>query len=387
MARRWQILVSIAIALSATPSGAAIFLAHSTLDTRDASPGDGVCADAEGQCTLPAAADEAAALPGADEILIPEGTYSYGRNVCVDLTLTGAGASRTTLQPLALFVHRCRIRRLTIEGAEGGAAPGILGLGGDLELDSVIVTGNPGAGMAGGVVVQSRGALRIRSSAIHANGGFGITVAPERFCHSGLCKCSPARLDLFNSTVSGNVAGGVQVSGCPGHEEAASISNSTVEGGAGDALSVLEATVSLRSSIVAARAGKAACALAGSTSAVISPGPQRRERRKLRARPGERSERRRSPPRAVARQRRPDAHPRAPAREPCPRRGLRGRLHLGPRRRSGHPRDVARDRSARRAPPAARTLRRRRVRARPLRARRRGGAPTSAPRSAPAARS
>jgi CSLREA domain-containing protein len=53
----------------------ATFTVDSTNDAVDASPGDGICATAAGECTLRAAIQEANALPGEDTINIPNGTF------------------------------------------------------------------------------------------------------------------------------------------------------------------------------------------------------------------------------------------------------------------------------------------------------------------------
>src|SRR3989442_8077572 len=65
------------------PASAASFTINSTVDAVDASPGDGVCAEATGACTLRAAIMETNALPGTDTITLPAGTYT--------LTIPGAG--------------------------------------------------------------------------------------------------------------------------------------------------------------------------------------------------------------------------------------------------------------------------------------------------------
>ena len=64
------VLVSVAIAALALASvaGAATFVVSSTVDSVDVAPGDGVCADSLGLCTLRAAIQEANAFPGADTI-------------------------------------------------------------------------------------------------------------------------------------------------------------------------------------------------------------------------------------------------------------------------------------------------------------------------------
>jgi len=64
-------------------ASAAGFGVNVTYDAVDVAPGNGVCADAAGACTLRAAVMEANALPGFDTIKVPGGTYP--------LTLLGAG--------------------------------------------------------------------------------------------------------------------------------------------------------------------------------------------------------------------------------------------------------------------------------------------------------
>ena len=66
-----------ALAGDATPAQGASFTVNATHDAVDAAPGDGICADAGGACTLRAAVMETNALPGADEISLPAGTYVY----------------------------------------------------------------------------------------------------------------------------------------------------------------------------------------------------------------------------------------------------------------------------------------------------------------------
>ena len=69
----------------------------------DANPGDGVC-DADppkNVCTLRAAIEEANALPGADEIILPPNTYLLTivaeLTITDNLTITGGGASTTII--------------------------------------------------------------------------------------------------------------------------------------------------------------------------------------------------------------------------------------------------------------------------------------------------
>src|SRR5918999_6087770 len=91
--------------VSASP---ARFVVNSTADAVDARAGDGACRTVAGACTLRAAIQEANALPGADEIELPAGTYELGigpRNqndvttgdldITDSLTIEGAGAGST----------------------------------------------------------------------------------------------------------------------------------------------------------------------------------------------------------------------------------------------------------------------------------------------------
>ena len=105
------VLALLSLALPAVAGTPTVYTVNSTLDLPDATPaGDGVVdADllAEGeQVTLRGAIQDSNALPGADEIVLPEGTYALtlkgaledacatgDLDVTDDLTLTGAGAT------------------------------------------------------------------------------------------------------------------------------------------------------------------------------------------------------------------------------------------------------------------------------------------------------
>ncbi|GIK56540.1 MAG: hypothetical protein HND44_03265 [Chloroflexi bacterium] len=82
-----------------------VFTVNSTADATDAVPGDGVCETAPGNgiCTLHAAIRESNALAGADEIILPAGTYLLtipGANennaATGDLDITGNADAGTT---------------------------------------------------------------------------------------------------------------------------------------------------------------------------------------------------------------------------------------------------------------------------------------------------
>ncbi|KAA3640752.1 MAG: hypothetical protein DWP95_08120, partial [Proteobacteria bacterium] len=55
----------------------AVFIANSSLDSVDNNPGNGVCADINGRCSLRAAIQETNALVGADTVILPRfSTYN-----------------------------------------------------------------------------------------------------------------------------------------------------------------------------------------------------------------------------------------------------------------------------------------------------------------------
>jgi Zn-dependent metalloprotease len=65
-------VVCLTATAAARPAAAGTFVAGQWLDTQDVAPGDGVCADSQGRCSLRAAIMEANAWPGADTVLLKE---------------------------------------------------------------------------------------------------------------------------------------------------------------------------------------------------------------------------------------------------------------------------------------------------------------------------
>ncbi len=177
----------------------------STLDTVDATPGDGTCADSAGECTLRAAVMEANALPGRQSIVLSSGaTYALTRtganedsavtgdlDVNQDLNITGAKATidgaglgdgvlhlragsndnlsfftvRNGASPTAnsaggvtlTGVQRALLADLTISGNSGPAAGGIASVDSLLLLYRGSVTGNSGPGAGGVLDVSTAG--------------------------------------------------------------------------------------------------------------------------------------------------------------------------------------------------------------------------------------
>lgn len=251
---------AVALLLFVGAADAATLTVNSTTDVVDINPGNGVCADATGACTLRAAVMEANALGGADTITLPAGTYTLtipgtGENAAVtgdlditgNLTINGAGAASTIIDGGGLdrvleirpgataHINAVTIRNGNAAAAGGGigaAGGGLLNFAGTLTLTNTIVSGNRAAGNGGGIATESatttltgvtvngntaavgggifnRGAMTVNASTVAnnhglASGGGGIS-------NDG------GTLSLNNSTVSGNDAatrgGGIENTG------------------------------------------------------------------------------------------------------------------------------------------------------------------------------
>src|SRR5687768_13520300 len=74
-----SVAVAALLGLHAAAAGSGTtFTVDTTVDARDAAPGNGVCATSASACSLRAAIEEANARPGADVVVVPAGTYALG---------------------------------------------------------------------------------------------------------------------------------------------------------------------------------------------------------------------------------------------------------------------------------------------------------------------
>jgi CSLREA domain-containing protein len=161
-----------------------LFTVNSTADTIDANPGDGICADSNGRCTLRAAIEESNQEP------IPNATstnviiFALPNPAVIDLTLGelnitsgiwifGPGARRLTVQrSFAPGTANFRVFRVASNG------PGV-------EIRRMTIrNGNAGSQDGGGILAEADSGLSLSDVAIvsnsAANGG-GIAVAARAF--------------------------------------------------------------------------------------------------------------------------------------------------------------------------------------------------------------
>jgi len=204
-------------------------------DTGDINPGDGVCANVVGQCSLRAAVDEANALPGRDQVLLIGNPADESAALVLDeivlrddADIVGQGFRSTLvtgvrLRRLFRIEHGVSVRIVDLS-LEGGAATegGIVHNSGTLELERVHVRSGS-AKLGGGIF--NRGTLAAVDCLFQANIGQApdalggaiynsgtaelnrVTIAKNQAvfgCGGGVYNGTGATLDIVNSTVAKN---------------------------------------------------------------------------------------------------------------------------------------------------------------------------------------
>jgi gliding motility-associated-like protein/CSLREA domain-containing protein len=216
-------------------------------DTPDANPGDGVCADASGNCSLRAAVMESNALPGSNDISLPIGEYVFtlgaanenaaasgDLDITDDLDIVGADTRQTIIRADSLdrvfqILPNVMVSMVNLEIWEGRLTNGNGGAifnQGTLELNDVGIrasmceggSGAQGGGLGG--AIYNSGSLLLVSTTINdcrALGGKGNNgVAPGGGSGGGagpglggaIYNDVGANCVLSNSTISGNLAQG-----------------------------------------------------------------------------------------------------------------------------------------------------------------------------------
>jgi len=168
----------------------------STTDAADAHPGDGVCDIGNGTCTLRAAVQEANALPGADTIILPAGTYMLsipGQNE------TNAATGDLNLNdPVSILGHAAGDTII-----DGGGLDRVLQVNTAATISDVTVQHGT-AFFAGGVWTTNTGVLTLQRSVIRNNATDVGTSDPN---HSGGGIGNNGTTTLIDSVVTGNSAG------------------------------------------------------------------------------------------------------------------------------------------------------------------------------------
>ena len=179
------IAIPLLVVFLSVSAQAANFTVNTTLDTVDANPGDGVCETVPGNnfCSLRAAIEEANALAGDEQIIVPPNTYFLNDSLVItrSLTITGGGASTTIIDGSKSddWAAPGRRRLVFILAGKGGFVPSVT-------LSGLTIRNSPGRG------VESGGAVTLINIVVSDNSDGGIW--------------NGANMTIINSTVSGNSA-------------------------------------------------------------------------------------------------------------------------------------------------------------------------------------
>ena len=201
---KWLISFGLLVALMAvgtlTPVSAAGFIVNSSLDTVDVEPGDGVCKDENGLCTLRAAIDETnhPSNSGLDTITLPAGIYILtleGRaengnqtgdlDILDDLIINGSGAKNTFIQAgqskseaidrvidshssIRLTLNQLTVRYGDAADDESKSGGGIWVRGGTLIVNDAAVNSNTAAA-EGGAIFTEDGEVNLNRSLLAFN--------------------------------------------------------------------------------------------------------------------------------------------------------------------------------------------------------------------------
>ncbi len=204
--------------IGGTAVHAASFTVNSTIDAVDANPGDGSCATSSGDCTLRAAIQEANALPGLDNINLPNGTYqlsltgaapdtdAFGDlDITDDLFLSGMIAQTTVID--AQQIDRifaipsgvnATLAAITIQNGLAEYGSGISNMGSLTMIDAIIQNNDAvhTGYIWGGGGIYTGGAVTLTNTLIDSNTTTG----------EGGGIFQSGTLTLINSTISNNTS-------------------------------------------------------------------------------------------------------------------------------------------------------------------------------------
>jgi CSLREA domain-containing protein len=254
-------LLPILVVALAAPAYAAEYTVTTTADGADPIPGDGICNDGFGNCTLRAAIQTANANPGNDDVVLPAGLYllrlkrdtdlpdaqTGDLDVTDDVTITGAGndvpcegigctcidGKKGKDRVFDVNGPELRLENLSVKNgkaAKGDLNPGqveeisggLIRVASRLETDNVVLEAgsSPDDGGCVGFVDGSTGSLErtlIRDCSAKDGGGAveadfseveldRVTLADSKAGEGGAMEISGGTVDLANTTLSGNSA-------------------------------------------------------------------------------------------------------------------------------------------------------------------------------------
>ncbi|TVS20305.1 MAG: hypothetical protein EA424_04645, partial [Planctomycetaceae bacterium] len=242
-----------------------VFYVDAYDDAPNAAPGDGVCSDSQGRCTLRAAVQEANVAGGPVTIVLGPGTFSLtvdgdaedaattgDLDIHGQITIVGVGQGEPAIEFPVLsdlsgvtnlvgngtdrlfHVHpdgRLELARLRLGGGAADQGGAILSAG-ELVLREAVVAGNLASGVGGGLALTGGTAHinEVTFSGNEASGG-GSALAITGYAEAGIHRCaivhngdallgpgyavlaqSSGTIEIQNTTISGNW-GGIRAGG------------------------------------------------------------------------------------------------------------------------------------------------------------------------------
>jgi hypothetical protein len=206
-----SILWSPAVASAATLT----FNVTTTADTHDATPGDGVCSDSTGQCSIRAAIEEtdADAVGSNVTVSVPAGKYAltlgamtltrntFTLNGSGQVLIKGGGKQVLVVQTAGVAV----LSTLTITGANGKTASGgAISNSGQTTLNHVTLSNNV-AKSGGALNNAAKATLILVNSTVKGNQATAGAFSRQGGSGGGILNAGT--LNLTGTTVSGNFAG------------------------------------------------------------------------------------------------------------------------------------------------------------------------------------
>jgi len=226
------------------------FVVNTTGDSVDTAPGNGLCADQAGDCSLRAAVMEANALLGQDVVTLPKGTYELtlpgsgedasaagDLDVLDSLVLIGSGPGGTEILCSDTWTEYC------IEASKNTSIHGVLISGrgiltgvSELEMSNCEVRGGSLVVMYSEVAIT--GCRFYYGGGIESSGGQivlqNVTVDANYMAPAGIHTIM-GNLEIYNSTIANNmdISASTGFAGISGGVSSLRIVNSTIGGNRG----------------------------------------------------------------------------------------------------------------------------------------------------------
>jgi hypothetical protein len=243
-------LLGAGAALAAANAEASTYAVKSPLDTKDKTPGNNVCADSAGRCTLRAAVEEANAHAGYDVITLEATTYFITLGylqINGDVDIYGSSTGTSVIDPgrtsrvlrigipggTDTYVYMYRVALQNGSDASGGAIK-IEDANDGFAGDRLVVANNRSTGSMGGGVLNG-GTFSCYECEITGNTTPISSGGGTQHAGGGVFNASNSYAFIYNTTIAQNNAtrGGGLAGGGYLEMQNSTISTNTARGGGG----------------------------------------------------------------------------------------------------------------------------------------------------------